>query len=899
MHRTNVRWGGRLSASARGLAATVALALPLTLGGLTLATPGSALAAPVAKQSVAAAGLDGVAAGNGAIASVDLSGTWSFTPSGRGTTSITVPGGGWYKQGFTDVNEAVYSRSITVPDSGQPQSTWIEFGAVNHQATLSVDGRVVATQTTAFTPSNFDISSYAAPGTTHTISVQVKGRGALRSSDGKYLVPIAADWSEAVPQGIYRSASLRVYPAVYVSDAFVRTSVANRTLSYDVSVTNSSAATRTVTLSGSITSDGAGSFSYPQLPQRTVTVAARSTAKVTVGPVAWDLGATSYWWPNVPYRSGYRAQLHRLAIHATADDGRTSDATYRFGFRESTQNGEYYYLNGVRVNFRGDSLQGADYDRVNYGGKGDAYDTLPGFLPPSSGNGGWPAAVDNYQRLNYNVVRMHMEPASPYMLDVADEMGLMVIDETAIRSGSQDFVSGRTNMVAHARALTLRDRNHPAIIRWSQINEPSSNSNDSQQFQQDLYAAMNGNDGTRPISIDAGIGADSPSRYPAMTYPNFAIFAHYLDGVGRYGEALNRHTGRPDGEGEYIWPACSTKQGFTWFATATAAKRGKDASDLRPYTLLSAWASVVPGVRTTDFTTEENTRPVYGADNLPDPWSNPQIQRVQAAFNPVAAVDLPYWSASGNSDSNGTFPLPQAVPSYARNATVTRNITVFNDDFTNTSVNFTWTARLDSPTGTVVASGNNTLTIPLGSRVTQPVSFTAPATGSRVYLQLSTAKSGSTVFTDSVEYLNLGGGGGTGPAAGTYRIVNRNSGKPLAIAGNSTADGAKAIQQSGTPTWTISATQDAYTLRYTASGKMLDVNGGSTTQGLQLQQWSANGGTNQSWYLRPTGDGYYTIVSQASGLAADVYAAATSDGAQVVQWTANSGTNQQWQFVRV
>ena len=111
------------------------------------------------------------------------------------------------------------------------------------------------------------------------------------------------------------------------------------------------------------------------------------------------------------------------------------------------------------------------------------------------------------------------------------------------------------------------------------------------------------------------------------------------------------------------------------------------------------------------------------------------------------------------------------------------------------------------------------------------MSFTAPATGSRVYLQLSTAKSGSTVFTDAVEYFTLGGSGGTGPAPGTYRIVNRNSGKPLAIAGNSTADGAKAVQQSGTATWTIGTTQDAYTLRYTASGKVLDVNAGSSTAG--------------------------------------------------------------------
>ena len=96
------------------------------------------------------------------------------------------------------------------------------------------------------------------------------------------------------------------------------------------------------------------------------------------------------------------------------------------------------------------------------------------------------------------------------------------------------------------------------------------------------------------------------------------------------------------------------------------------------------------------------------------------------------------------------------MPNYARNATVTRNITVFNDDLTNTSVGFTWTARLDNPTGTVVASGSTTLTVPLGSRVTQPVSFTTPATGNRVYLQLSTTKSGSPVFTDAVEYFNVG-----------------------------------------------------------------------------------------------------------------------------------------------
>ncbi|MEW2114840.1 RICIN domain-containing protein [Streptomyces sp. NPDC005474] len=982
----------------------------------------AALAAPQPASATTVTDPNGFTAGNAALRSVDLAGTWSFTPKGAATTSITVPGGGWYKQGFTNVNEATYSRTVTIPDTGQPQSAWIEFGAVNHQATLSVDGQVVATQTTSFTQSNFDISPFAAPGTTHTISVNVKGRYALMNGS-QTVVPDAANWSEAIPQGIYRSAFLRVYPAVYVSDTFVRTSVTNQTLTYDVSVTNTSANSRSVTLTGSLASDNGTSFAYPSLPSKTVTVGAHSTARVTVGPVAWNLGSTSYWWPNVPYRSGYRAQLHQLSVHAVTDDGRTSDAKYRFGFRETTQSGEYYKLNGVRVNFRGDSLQGADYDRIDNGGKGDAYDTLPGFLPPSPGNGGWPQAVDNYQRLNYNVVRIHQEPGSPYMLDVADEMGLMVIDETAIRGtcSCQDFVAGHDNMVSHAKALTLRDRNHPAIIRWSQSNEADLSSFDTESFEQDLYAAMNGNDGTRPISADV---AWNTNKWPNMFTGNFAVFGHYIDGIGKYGEARDDLAGRPDGEGEYVWDKSNTKQGFEWFATTTVAKRAKDASDLRPYTLLSGWASFVPGVKSTDFVPEEGGHPVYGVDNLTDPWGNPQIQRIQAAFNPVAAVDLPYWSASGQSDANGAFPLPEAVDTYAFNSTVTRNITVFNDDLSDTSVGLNWTARLDSPTGTVIASGSQPLNIPLGSRVTQPISFTAPATGSRVYLVLSTTKGSSTTFTDSVEYLNLGtpatnvddaatsvtytgtwghasgetGGpyagtnsysdvtgdtsslsfvgtgvtlhavtapshgmvgvsidGGTesvvdlysaartgdvsvwtsprltsgthtirvrvtgtqraaathdwgvidrfeianAPTAGTnYRLVNRNSGKPLAVSGGSTADGALVVQNSGGGAWTIgTAPGGAYTLKYVSTGKSLDVNGFSATVGLQLQQWTSTGGTNQQWYLRPTGDGYFTIVSHDSGLVADVNGWDTSDNAKVVQYTSGGGANQQWQLV--
>ena len=48
------------------------------------------------------------------------------------------------------------------------------------------------------------------------------------------------------------------------------------------------------------------------------------------------------------------------------------------------------------------------------------------------------------------------------MLDVMDEMGMMVIEESAIRGSNndQDFQAGVSNMTATLNALIHRDRNH-------------------------------------------------------------------------------------------------------------------------------------------------------------------------------------------------------------------------------------------------------------------------------------------------------------------------------------------------------------------------------------------------------------------------------------------------------
>ena len=119
---------------------------------------------------------------------VSLEGEWTFTPSGAAPTTIDVPGGGWLAQGF-HVTAARYARTLTVPVLGPPQATLIELGAVNHQAALSIDGTLIATNTTSFTPSVFDVTTAVMPGADHALTIDVKGRDALRNAANRKLVP--------------------------------------------------------------------------------------------------------------------------------------------------------------------------------------------------------------------------------------------------------------------------------------------------------------------------------------------------------------------------------------------------------------------------------------------------------------------------------------------------------------------------------------------------------------------------------------------------------------------------------------------------------------------------------------------------------------------------------------
>ncbi|AEW99799.1 endo-1,4-beta-xylanase [Streptantibioticus cattleyicolor] len=135
---------------------------------------------------------------------------------------------------------------------------------------------------------------------------------------------------------------------------------------------------------------------------------------------------------------------------------------------------------------------------------------------------------------------------------------------------------------------------------------------------------------------------------------------------------------------------------------------------------------------------------------------------------------------------------------------------------------------------------------------------------------------------------NPGGGGGT---TGELRAVG--AGKCLDVPGGSTAAGTQ-VQIYGcwggtNQLWT--RTPSGQLTVYGGSGQLcLDAQGQGAVPGTKVVTWPCNGQANQQWRFNADG----TVTGVQSGLCLDVTGASTADGALAQLWTCTGHTNQQW-----
>ncbi|WP_321335450.1 sugar-binding domain-containing protein [uncultured Bacteroides sp.] len=355
-------------------------------------------------------------------------------------------------------------KVVNIPSDWSGKQMILHFEAVMGKTQVYVNGEEVGTNFELFLPFEFDVTSYLRPGQRNEILVGV-AKASLFDDQGKYgrRTYVGGSMWGIDMAGIWQDVSLFAYPPVYVSGMFVQPDVKNKQLIIELDIRNATSQKKTVDVNADIRKwyNTAGR-SVNELPVQRGELAAQSALKFkTLKKVellanavtkirleAKGVEGLDYWTPEMP-------NLYGAVVRLTADKQIIDKKYERFGWRQFRIEGNRLLLNERPIFLKGDSW--------HFMG-----------VPQMTRRYAW-AWFNMLKDANANAVRLHAEPFPRFYLDVADEMGICVLDETGIWSSdggpkidSEDYWN---SCAEHLRRLINRDKNHAAVFGWSVCNE--------------------------------------------------------------------------------------------------------------------------------------------------------------------------------------------------------------------------------------------------------------------------------------------------------------------------------------------------------------------------------------------------------------------------------------------
>lgn len=144
-----------------------------------------------------------------------------------------------------------------------------------------------------------------------------------------------------------------------------------------------------------------------------------------------------------------------------------------------------------------------------------------------------------------NSFRTSHYPYSEEWLDMADELGFLVIDE-APHVGLERYHMDNPQTVKlcneNIKRLVDRDKNHPSVIMWSVANEPDSAYSKSDEFFKELYDTAKSSDLTRPVTLVSCVPFCKKSGGPDIAMKHFDVISvnryyGWYNHQGKIGEA--------------------------------------------------------------------------------------------------------------------------------------------------------------------------------------------------------------------------------------------------------------------------------------------------------------------------------------------------------------------------
>lgn len=424
-----------------------------------------------------------------------LNGTWAFMPvygakkedfrlPGQFTwerTPIKIPSP-WNVNGFTDGRGGDFlaypsypeqwekaqigwmKKEVAIPGSWEDKQVKLHFEAVMGKAQIYVNGKLAGENFELFLPFELDVTDLLRVGEKNEILVGV-AKASLLDDRGKYgrRTYVGGSMWGIEMAGIWQDVFLVAHAPVYISDVFVQPDTEKKILAVELELTNSSATDQQVNVEGEVrrwystagrslhevpVASGAlekeASLRFPGLKK--IQVPAGKSVKVRLEQSAVD--GLAYWTPDTP-------NLYGLVVSLSDKKHMLDKKQERFGWRTFRVDGNRLLLNGEPIQLKGDSW--------HFMG-----------VPQMTRRYAW-SWFNMLKDTHANAVRFHAQPYPSFYMDVADEMGICVLDETGIWSSdggpkidSEDYWE---SCAEHIRRLIKRDKNHASVFGWSVCNE--------------------------------------------------------------------------------------------------------------------------------------------------------------------------------------------------------------------------------------------------------------------------------------------------------------------------------------------------------------------------------------------------------------------------------------------
>ncbi len=332
---------------------------------------------------------------------------------------------------------------------------FLHFESVNFLAKLWVNGKPAGTHLGGYLPFEFDITGLLNIGEnkillgTQDVTACVKPGVSIPEMFHKRSIPdasvICPIGSAYALSGLWLPSKIVKKPKTFVSNVWIKTSVKEQTIAVRMDV-----------ISKSETDDEYFSkILIETLDGKPVLEIGEDSIEITRNAGMIEL---SKKWHNPKLWSPENPKLYNAVFILKDGDTEIDRKVERFGFREFEIKGPDFYLNGTKIHLRACSKHMWRPGRI----------TAPIDIYASD-------ILNEVKSLNANTLRLHANPYPEVFLNLADEMGLFIINESSAWTMGRNYDLESDIFWANLKSAwndhIERDYNHPSWIISSVENE--------------------------------------------------------------------------------------------------------------------------------------------------------------------------------------------------------------------------------------------------------------------------------------------------------------------------------------------------------------------------------------------------------------------------------------------